>query len=218
MIDVLLHLKGALRIGQALVAAATLGASGVLLAAPTPYTIDPTHTFVIWEVKHFGTSTSRGRFGVASGTITIDWDAASGEADILINVSEPDTGVPELDKILKSDSYFATDAYPQARFSAHDFRIADHKVVSVSGELTLRDKTVAVTLTSTGFNCYFNPLVGRRVCGGDFETSLERSDFGIKAGLPFVADSVHLLIQIEAKAGAEKDAKPGGFHGEKDDM
>ena len=36
------------------------------------------------------------------------------------------------------------------------------------------------------------------VCGGDFETEFARSAFGITHSLPFVADKVRVLIQIEA--------------------
>ena len=48
------------------------------------------------------------------------------------------------------------------------------------------------------FNCYTSPLVRREVCGGDFAAEFDRSDFGITFGLPFVADKVRLLIQVEA--------------------
>jgi polyisoprenoid-binding protein YceI len=49
------------------------------------------------------------------------------------------------------------------------------------------------------FNCYQNPLIKRQVCGGDFETTVERSQWGILWGLNFgFEDKVRLLIQIEA--------------------
>ena len=44
-----------------LAAAAVLSTTGLAQAAD--YQIDPTHTNVIWEQIHFGTSTNRGRFG-----------------------------------------------------------------------------------------------------------------------------------------------------------
>jgi len=56
-----------------------------------------------------------------------------------------------------------------------------------------------VTLKATRFNCYNNPLLKREVCGGDFETTIARShwgmNYGIDRGLP---DDIHLLIQVEA--------------------
>ena len=54
------------------VIAASLLASGAAMAAADTYVIDPTHTFVTFEAKHFGTSTNRGRFDKKAGSISID--------------------------------------------------------------------------------------------------------------------------------------------------
>ena len=53
-------------------AASALAVVGAAHAAPATYAIDPTHTFVTFEAKHFGTSTNRGRFDKKSGTVTLD--------------------------------------------------------------------------------------------------------------------------------------------------
>jgi polyisoprenoid-binding protein YceI len=39
-------------------------------AQSATYAIDPTHTFINFEVKHFGTSTNRGRWDKKEGSIT----------------------------------------------------------------------------------------------------------------------------------------------------
>jgi polyisoprenoid-binding protein YceI len=72
-------------------------------------------------------------------------------------------------------------------------------VEQVDGTLTLRDKTLPATLKATRFNCYLNPVLRREVCGGDFETTIKRSQWGIDYGLEMgVPDDVRLLIQVEA--------------------
>ena len=38
-------------------------------AEPQAYAVDPGHTHVHWEVRHFGTSTSRGRFDQVDAAI-----------------------------------------------------------------------------------------------------------------------------------------------------
>ena len=43
-----------------------------------------------------------------------------------------------------------------------------------------------------------SPFVQREVCGGDFETTLVRSQYGMTYSQNFISDNVHLLIQIEA--------------------
>ena len=45
----------------------------------------------------------------------------------------------------------------------------------------------------------FRSLLKREVCGGDFETTIARSQWGMNYGLNFgLPDNVRLLIQIEA--------------------
>ena len=57
-----------------------------------------------------------------------------------------------------------------------------------------------VTLKATNFNCYINPMLKREVCGGDFETTIARSAYGMSFGIADygLPDNIRLLIQIEA--------------------
>lgn len=167
-------------------------------AQSTTYTIEPTHTFVNWEAKHFGTSTSRGRFDKKSGSITIDRAAKTGKAEIVIDMNSISTGVAPFDKHLKNDDFFAADKFPEAKFVGANFKFDGDKVVEVAGNLTMRGKTNPVTLKGIGFNCYDNPYVKRQVCGGDFETTIIRSQYDIKYGLPGIPDDIKLTIQVEA--------------------
>jgi polyisoprenoid-binding protein YceI len=56
----------------AFAAAAMFLAAGAATAAPERYVLDPMHTFVNFEVLHFGTSTVRGRFDRSEGQVVID--------------------------------------------------------------------------------------------------------------------------------------------------
>ena len=56
-----------------------------------------------------------------------------------------------------------------------------------------------IKLKANRFNCYMSPLLNRQVCGGDFETTVERSQWGITWGLNFgFENKVRLLVQVEA--------------------
>ena len=85
---------------SALTAVATL--AGAAHAAPATYGIDPTHTFVTFEAKHFGTSTNRGRFEKITGSVTFDKEAKSGKAEITIPTGAINTGTQAFDGHLKS--------------------------------------------------------------------------------------------------------------------
>jgi polyisoprenoid-binding protein YceI len=173
------------------------GFSGLASAQSVTYTIEPTHTFVIWEAKHYGTSTSRGRFDKKSGSITIDKTAKTGKAEITIDMKSMNTGVAAFDKHLTSEDFFAADKFPEAKFVSTSFKFEGDKVSEVSGNLTMLGKTNPVTLKSSSFGCYDNPYIKREVCGGDFETTITRSQYDMKYGLPGIPDSIRLLIQVE---------------------
>ena len=182
-----------------LIAAALLAAGTLAQAELATYAIDPTHTFVTFEAKHFGTSTLRGRFDKKEGSVTIDRVAKTGKADITIDVGSVSTGVGALDGHLKSKDFFNAADNGSAKFVGDKFTFDGTKVASVAGTLTMLGKTLPATLNATHFNCYEHPMLKREVCGGDFETTIQRSqwgmDYGVKMGLP---DSIRLLVQIEA--------------------
>lgn len=176
--------------------AATLGAAHAQSAS---YAIDPTHTFASFEILHFGTSTIRGRFDKKEGNVTIDRAAKTGKAQITIDMASINTGVPPFDGHLKSADLFDVAKFPTAKFVGDKFSFSGDKVTEVAGTLTLMGKTQPVTLKASNFSCYVNPLIKREVCGGDFETIIQRSAFGINYGLPaYAPDSVRLLVQVEA--------------------
>ena len=65
-------------------------------------------------------------------------------------------------------------------------------------------------MKATLFNCYLNPLLKREVCGGDFETTIQRSLWGINWGLDLgIPDRVRLVVQVEA-VGSRRGAATHG--------
>ena len=167
-------------------------------AAPSTYALDPIHTFVTFEAKHFGVSTNRGRFDKTQGTVTLDLAAKTGKAEIVIQTGSINTGTGPFDGHLKSKNFFNSEAFPTATFVGNQFKFEGDKVTEVAGTLTLLGKTQPVTLKGSSFGCYPNPHLKREVCGGDFETTIQRSSYGMTYGLPGIPDAIKLVIQIEA--------------------
>lgn len=183
---------------KTLLLAALFAAAGAAQAQSATYMIDPTHTQVVFEAKHFGVSTNRGRWDKKEGTVTLDKAAKTGKVELTIDMGSISTGIGPFDGHLKSKDFFAAEEFPTAKFVGDKFTFNGDKVTSVSGDLTLRGVTKPVTLTASSFGCYENPRLKREVCGGDFETTIQRSQWGMAYGLPGIPDSVRLLIQAEA--------------------
>ena len=179
-------------------AAATLLSVTAVQAEPVTFTLDPTHTFVTFEAKHFGTSTNRGRFDKKSGSIVIDSAAKTGQIEISIDMASINTGTTSFDGHLKSKDFFNAEEFPTATFKSTKIKFEGDKIDEVEGTLTMLGKTVPVTLDAEHYGCYDHPRLKRQVCGGDFETTIKRSDFGMSYGLPMIPDNIKLDIQVEA--------------------
>lgn len=179
------------------VAASALVAAGT--AHAETYVADPTHTFVNFEAKHNKTSTLRGRFDKKEGTVTMDPVAKTGKAEFTIQMASVSTGVAALDTHLKGKDFFKAEENPTATFTSDSFSFDGDKVQKVNGSLTMMGKTLPVTLTANHFNCYESRQLKRPVCGGDFETTIQRSQWGVDYGLQYgLPDDIRLLIQVEA--------------------
>ncbi|WP_326540403.1 YceI family protein [Pseudorhodoferax sp.] len=163
------------------------------------YVVDPTHTFVMYEMGHYGTSTNRGRFGTRSGEVRVAADGTQARVEIQFEVASVNTGVDLLNRHLQSKDFFDVANHSTARFVAEAVRIADGRIATLDGQLTLLGRTHPVAIRVLRFNCYTSPLHGRQVCGGDFEGEIQRSLWGMDWGLQFgFEDRVRLLTQLEA--------------------
>lgn len=182
-------------------ALALLGVAPQVHAEPVSYGLDLTHTFVHWEVLHMGTSTSRGRFDKLEGTVSFDPKEKSLDIGITVATDSISTGSAPFDAVLKGASLLNTKEHPQAWFVARRATFEGEMPKQVHGEFTLRGVSQPLTLRATRWRCGLNPLFQREVCGGDFEATLKRSDFGMTLALPLVADEVKLLVQVEGIRG-----------------
>ena len=181
-----------------LITLAALAAAFPAIAQQETYAVDPGHTVPSFEVKHLGMSTQRGFFNKVSGRITVDRAAKKGSADIAIDMATVSTSVPKLTEHLRSEDFFDTAKHPTATFKGSDFKFDGDRLVSVNGNLTLRGVTRPVTLKVEAFNCGTHPMNKKAMCGADVTTTIMRSEFGVKYGIPAVGDEVKLAIAIEA--------------------
>ncbi|GAA6142407.1 YceI family protein [Hydrogenophaga sp. 5NK40-0174] len=183
-------------IAAAAIAAATLASAPAMAAE---YAIDPSHTFATFEMPHFGTSTNRGRFDKKEGKVMFDKAAKTGSVELTIDMTSINSGTAAFDKHLKSPDIFDAEAFPTATFKADKLVFNGDAVAEVPGMLTLKGKTQPVTLKANNFKCYDNPMLKREVCGGDFETTFDRTAFGVDYGLKYgVPKEVKVIVQVEA--------------------
>lgn len=167
-------------------------------AETSTYNLDPTHTFVSFEIGHFGTSTNKGRFDKKEGSVQMDRAAKTGKLDVTVDTTSISSGTPAFDKHLQSADLFDAAKYPTIKFVSDKFIFNGDKVAEIVGNLTLLGKTQTVTLKANQFNCYQSPMLKREVCGGDFETTIDRTAFGMNYGVDWgFPKNVRLIVQAE---------------------
>ncbi len=180
-------------------ALATTVLASVAHAESATYALDPSHTYVTFEIGHFGTSTNRGRFDKKEGTVQLDRAGKTGKLDVTIDTTSINSGAAAFDKHLQSADLFDAAKFPTIKFSGDKFTFNGDKVTEISGNLTLLGKTQPVTLKANQFNCYMSPMTKREVCGGDFEATIDRTAFGMNYGIDWgFPKTAHLVIQAEA--------------------
>ena len=193
------RLLAALTVSLIAFAQPTLAQAPAAAVPPVIYRLDPQHSFVTFEVVHFGTSTSRGRFGPINGEVTLDRARRQGEVALRVATSQVDTGVAVFNARLRQSDLLGSTEHPEAYFVARQFRFEGDRVAEVRGEFTLRGVSQPLSLKASQFSCRTDHETQEEVCGGDFEGQLLRSDFGATFGLPLIGNLVRLLVQVEGR-------------------
>lgn len=169
--------------------------------ASDTYTLDPNHTYVQWHINHFGFSNPSGKW-MAQGKLSLDdKDPQKSTVNVTINIASLETGIPELDKHLKSALFFDAKQYPTATFVSNKVVLTGKNTARVSGILTLHGVSKEVTLDVTLNKIGINPITNKQTVGFSATTELMRSDYGITILLPGISDDVKVNIEAEASIG-----------------
>lgn len=180
----------------------TIFALSAVLAVPAfaadSYTIDPSHTFPVFEVNHLGFTNQRGRFNRSAGKITLDMAARKGSVELIIDTTSLDMGFATWDQHLSADGFFNTEKFPTMTFKSDKLVFDGAKVVAAEGSFTLLGVTKPMRLAVSNFHCGPHPFTKKAMCGADVSTTLKRSDFGMTKFVPAVSDEVKISSPVEA--------------------
>ncbi|OSQ27686.1 YceI family protein [Thalassospira sp. MCCC 1A03138] len=176
------------------------GFSGAALSAQAAesYKMDPTHTSVIFIVNHLGFSNYQGRFGGASGELTLDRENPQASSAIIsIDLTKVDSGLEALDNHMKSGDFLDVENHPTATFKSTSVELTGEKTATITGDLSLLGETkpliLDVTLTGEGDH----PMTGDHVLGFGATGTVTRSEYGMNYLVPAVSDEVELQISAE---------------------
>jgi polyisoprenoid-binding protein YceI len=162
------------------------------------YSLDPAHTYPNFTINHLGFSTIHGRFNATEGTLTMDRAKGTGSVEVVIKADSVDTGHDKRDEHLRGPDFFNAGEFPEITYKSSKVTFSGEKNATVDGTLTILGVSKPVTLKVSEINCGAHPFNKKEMCGFHATTSIKRSDFGVKYGLPAVGDQIDIVLTAEA--------------------
>jgi polyisoprenoid-binding protein YceI len=185
----------------------TLNTMNATTEVKTKWSIDTTHTEVLFKVKHLVISTVTGSFKKFSGEVISeaeDFDNAN--AAFSIDVNSIDTNQSDRDAHLKSEDFFAAAQYPSLTFSNGTLKKVKGNEYTLTGDLTIRNVTKRVELDVEFGGTTVDPW-GNTKAGFEINGKINRKEFGLswnaltEAGGMVVSEEVKLHLNVELAKG-----------------
>lgn len=200
-------------------AAAPVPEAGEPVASTTPdpkqpaglYSLDPSHTTVVFRLSHLGFSHYTGGFSKIAGDL--QFDPAKPEASALSvsidtnSLTQP-APPPGFHDTLTGKDWLDAAKCPQITFKSTKITRTGPDTADVAGDFTLHCVTKPLTIQAK-FNGGYPPNAydGARL-GFSGKTSFKRSDFGLGAGIPAPGTNMgvgdRLDVTIESEFGMKK--------------
>lgn len=160
--------------------------------------LDDEHSYVLWKIKHLGFSTQSGKWYVKGFVVLDKENPKNSKVEVQIDISKLVTGIPELDKHLKSKLFFDVEHFPTATFVSDKVDVLNDNQAKVHGMLTLHGISKPVVLDVSINKVGKNPINDRMTVGFTATAEIKRSDFGINTLLPDLGNEVGIEIGAEA--------------------
>lgn len=167
-------------------------------AAVETYQIDPAHSSVVFNVRHFLAKVP-GTFAKFTGTLTVDRDDFTRNTiAATVEIGGIDTKNEARNQHLLSADFFLAEKFPDATFRSTSWKKSGPDAYTVTGELTIKDQTRPLVL-EVKFLGFADGQRGAKLTGWEAVTTIDRTDFGVGKSERSIADEVELSINIEAK-------------------
>lgn len=174
-------------------------ADSTLAASVGSYTIDTSHTQLVFRVNHFGTSNQFGLFTHTEGTFVIGEDISKSSIELEVAANSVFTALKKRDDHLKGPDYFDAKQFPSITFSSESVRAVGPNKVLVAGSLSLHGvtKPLEITLEHGGSGADPAALGGAFRTGFNGSFQIKRSDFGIRYMPAALGDEIQVLVALE---------------------
>ena len=181
--------------------AAALALTAPAAYAADAYTLDASHSQVVFSYNHLGFSTTYGMFSGFEGEISYDEaNPAASTVSVSMPVKSMFTGWEARENhFLNSGDFFKAAEHELVTFTSTSIEVTGDTTALITGDLSMNGVTQSVVLDATLNKADTHPMAGKAWLGFDATTTLKRSDFGVGAFAPAVSDEVEVVLSIEAQ-------------------
>lgn len=164
------------------------------------YTVDGTHTSIIFGISHLGYSYTYGRFNKVKGMYMLDRaNPSASRFQLAIDAASIDTNDPKRDAYLQGPDFFNARQFPNINFQSTKVvaqSTSKGMTFQVTGNLTIHGVTKLVTLQMRKLGEGNGPA-GKYRTGFLCQHNIKRSDYGMAGMIPMVGDEVAITISFE---------------------
>lgn len=164
--------------------------------------LDPSHSEMLFKIKHMMISHVRGEFRSFSASIETknENDFHDAVVKAVIDTASIFTNHTERDEHLRSADFFDTTQFPQIVFEGNDLMELDEHHFRLRGPLTMKGKTNDVRIEIEYGGIMTDPW-GNVKAGFSLHGTLNRKDWGLSWNSPI--DNINFILGDEISFSAE---------------
>jgi polyisoprenoid-binding protein YceI len=171
------------------------------MATTAKWVLDPSHSEILFKVKHLMISNVRGEFRKFSAEANLDETNLIGSSVIAnIDASSIFTNANDRDTHLKSADFFDSENYKELTFTSTSFTKADDDKYLLKGNLTIKGVTKEVVFDVEFGGVNKDPW-GNEKAGFSLNGKINRKDWGLNWNAALEAGGV--LVGEDVKISAE---------------
>ncbi|PWE30635.1 hypothetical protein DDZ14_14470 [Maritimibacter sp. 55A14] len=181
--------------------AAALGAAttGMAMAEPVKYELDPSHSQILYSFNHLGFSTTWHIFSEVEGELMFDQeDPANSSVSVAFPLRSMYTGWDKRFDHIMSGDFFGADEDAMVTFESTGIEVTGENTGKITGDLTVNGVTNEVVLDAVLNTTGMHPVNQVEGAGFSATTTILRSDYNVGAFAPNVSDELDVQINIEA--------------------
>lgn len=174
------------------------------IASASEHSLDGSHTYVGFSVKHLMITNVKGDFKTYDAEIDFDYKTKTFNTfKANVETTSVDTGIVKRDNHLRSDDFFYSEKFPKMTFVMKSYEKDGDDEGVMRGDLTIRGVTKAVKFDVEEL-ATIKDFKGNNRVGFTLKSKINRLDYGLKwnkaleLGGFAVGDTVRITVDVQA--------------------